>query len=147
MTCRINKFVFAMDLNILYTSLSWNINGFVWIVACTTMLLVDGEIFYFTLALCSDDVTQSHLMQGPKIGWLWVMANWKLLSSRRSWPIACAIVFRLRPLRKLSQCHSAWTETRLMQSVIKVVDKLWTPWPLVRKRTIPTERPPLVDEI
>jgi hypothetical protein len=22
-----------------------------------------------------------------------------------------------------------------------------TPWPLVRKRTIPTERPPLVDEI
>jgi hypothetical protein len=22
-----------------------------------------------------------------------------------------------------------------------------TPWPLVRKRTVPTERPPLVDEI
>jgi acyl-CoA thioesterase FadM len=25
--------------------------------------------------------------------------------------------------------------------------KKQTPWPLVRKRTIPTERPPLVDEI
>jgi hypothetical protein len=25
--------------------------------------------------------------------------------------------------------------------------KKQTPWPLVRERTIPTERPPLVDEI
>jgi hypothetical protein len=29
---------------------------------------------------------------------------------------------------------------------IKVLNKQ-TPWPLVRERTIPTERPPLVDEI
>jgi hypothetical protein len=26
-------------------------------------------------------------------------------------------------------------------------DQKKTPWPLVRKRTLPTERPPLVDEI
>jgi hypothetical protein len=28
-----------------------------------------------------------------------------------------------------------------------IVEKKQTPWPLVRKRTIPTERPPLVGEI
>jgi hypothetical protein len=26
-------------------------------------------------------------------------------------------------------------------------ENILTPWPLIRKRTIPTERPPLVDEI
>jgi hypothetical protein len=29
----------------------------------------------------------------------------------------------------------------------KQTNKQQTPWPLVRERTIPTERPPLVDEI
>jgi hypothetical protein len=44
-------------------------------------------------------------------------------------------------------------------SAVSVIDNFWdfvpctdskssqTPWPLVRKRTIPTEQPPLVDEI
>jgi hypothetical protein len=32
-------------------------------------------------------------------------------------------------------------------SFIKKTNKKQTPWPLVRERTIPTERPPLVDEI
>jgi hypothetical protein len=30
---------------------------------------------------------------------------------------------------------------------VHIVDTKQTPWPLVRKRTIPTDRPPLVDEI
>jgi hypothetical protein len=34
----------------------------------------------------------------------------------------------------------------LLLLYISVTNKR-TPWPLVRKRTIPTERPPLVDEI
>jgi hypothetical protein len=33
----------------------------------------------------------------------------------------------------------------LMEQDVHMVDK--TPWPLVRERTIPTDRPPLVDEI
>jgi hypothetical protein len=28
-----------------------------------------------------------------------------------------------------------------------IINKKKTPWPLVRERTIPTDRPPLVDEI
>jgi hypothetical protein len=31
--------------------------------------------------------------------------------------------------------------------IFQAKGKKRTPWPLVRKRTIPTERPPLVDEI
>jgi hypothetical protein len=34
-----------------------------------------------------------------------------------------------------------------MDNVHKYKQKKQTPWPLVRERTIPTERPPLVDEI
>jgi hypothetical protein len=30
---------------------------------------------------------------------------------------------------------------------VRYENHLQTPWPLVRERTIPTERPPLVDEI
>jgi hypothetical protein len=33
---------------------------------------------------------------------------------------------------------------KLLQACVK---RPQTPWPLVHKRTIPTERPPLVDEI
>jgi hypothetical protein len=36
--------------------------------------------------------------------------------------------------------------SRKVSEVIKKKNKQ-TPWPLVRERTIPTERPPLVDEI
>jgi hypothetical protein len=35
----------------------------------------------------------------------------------------------------------------LFQKVIKQKTNKQTPWPLVCERTIPTERPPLVDEI
>jgi hypothetical protein len=31
--------------------------------------------------------------------------------------------------------------------VVSLLSNKQTPWPLVRKRTIPTDRPPLVDEI
>jgi hypothetical protein len=34
-----------------------------------------------------------------------------------------------------------------MHTFTKQKKKKQTPWPLVRERTIPTERPPLVDEI
>jgi hypothetical protein len=34
-----------------------------------------------------------------------------------------------------------------MQYVFSLITKKQTPWPLVRERTIPTDRPPLVDEI
>jgi hypothetical protein len=40
--------------------------------------------------------------------------------------------------------HSADTSKYIMDK--KNINKQ-TPWPLVRERTIPTERPPLVDEI
>jgi hypothetical protein len=41
--------------------------------------------------------------------------------------------------------HNYTVEMRGLRE--KVQTKRQTPWPLVRKRTIPTERPPLVDEI
>jgi hypothetical protein len=37
-----------------------------------------------------------------------------------------------------------WISTTLYGTIIAFKQ---TPWPLVRKRTIPTERPPLVSEI
>jgi hypothetical protein len=37
-----------------------------------------------------------------------------------------------------------WNEANILRSES---NKKQTPWPLVRKRTIPTELPPLVDEI
>jgi hypothetical protein len=37
---------------------------------------------------------------------------------------------------------------RLTQTLIEINKQTkQTPWPLVRERTIPTDRPPLVDEI
>jgi hypothetical protein len=39
-----------------------------------------------------------------------------------------------------------YLETLLFTSTL-AINKKETPWPLVRKRTIPTERPPLVSEI
>jgi hypothetical protein len=45
-----------------------------------------------------------------------------------------AIVFHLIVVFSAEMAH--WTNK-----------KKQTPWPLVRERTIPTERPPLVDEI
>jgi hypothetical protein len=39
-------------------------------------------------------------------------------------------------------------ETMLAVTINRITNKTkQTPWPLVRERTIPTERPPLVDEI
>jgi hypothetical protein len=35
----------------------------------------------------------------------------------------------------------------IRENVEEAKEKIQTPWPLVRKRTIPTERPPLVEEI
>jgi hypothetical protein len=37
-------------------------------------------------------------------------------------------------------------DMKLNRQIYLTINKQ-TPWPLVRKRTIPTERPPLVDEI
>jgi hypothetical protein len=34
-----------------------------------------------------------------------------------------------------------------MKHIIRIIMNKQTPWPLVCERTIPTERPPLVDEI
>jgi hypothetical protein len=51
-------------------------------------------------------------------------------------------------------CDGLWFMTDFTKVTSKHLDVLWqhnkkkqTPWPLVRKRTMPTERPPLVDEI
>jgi hypothetical protein len=42
-----------------------------------------------------------------------------------------------------------WSSEIHVTSTFKVKNKInkQTPWPLVRERTIPTDRPPLVDEI
>jgi hypothetical protein len=50
------------------------------------------------------------------------------------------------------QCDDATSTeggVRILTAVICInsIATKQTPWPLVRKRTIPTERPPLVDEI
>jgi hypothetical protein len=62
----------------------------------------------------------------------------------------------------LGNVHSAYNETPLfynmflkaangfcsdVMGLLPITNKQQTPWPLVRERTIPTERPPLVDEI
>jgi hypothetical protein len=47
----------------------------------------------------------------------------------------------------LQQSHSESLEFRTLSIVWNKQTKKQTPWPLVRKRTILTERPPLVDEI
>jgi hypothetical protein len=51
-------------------------------------------------------------------------------------------------------CEVTFLSCLRFQNVIESNDEVMckkqnkkTPWPLVRKRTIPTERPPLVDEI
>jgi hypothetical protein len=38
-------------------------------------------------------------------------------------------------------------DSKILISVLQKKQTKQTPWPLVRKRIIPTERPPLVDEI
>jgi hypothetical protein len=46
------------------------------------------------------------------------------------------------------QCTSvsaSRTQARFLSRLVLLIKQ--TPWPLVRERTIPTERPPLVDEI
>jgi hypothetical protein len=50
-----------------------------------------------------------------------------------------------RLLVTIRHLHS--TTSKRKQSNAAYRKKKKTPWPLVRKRTIPTERPPLVDEI
>jgi hypothetical protein len=49
----------------------------------------------------------------------------------------------------LGQWYSAFSLFVYPQSCWSIIQVIQTktPWPLVRKRTIPTERPPLVDEI
>jgi hypothetical protein len=46
-----------------------------------------------------------------------------------------------------SGTHGYHRKTHEHNMVSKLAKQKQTPWPLVRKRTIPTERPPLVDEI
>jgi hypothetical protein len=48
--------------------------------------------------------------------------------------------------------HLIWVaEPKILRECLgrrrRLLDCNITPWPLVRERTIPTERPPLVDEI
>jgi hypothetical protein len=50
--------------------------------------------------------------------------------------------------RDLPVCNSALTTTLPRAPKLETsTQPKQTPWPLVRERTIPTERPPLVDEI
>jgi hypothetical protein len=48
-------------------------------------------------------------------------------------------------LRLIEQCLNQLSYS-VFQTLI-ITNKKQTPWPLVRERTIPTDRPPLVDEI
>jgi hypothetical protein len=43
--------------------------------------------------------------------------------------------------------HSKWGRNESDVTVVRWGGNKLTPWPLIRERTIPTERPPLVDEI
>jgi hypothetical protein len=60
-------------------------------------------------------------------------------------PLHCIRIFKLMDSNKMSVgcCLLRTFEVKTM--CIGLVKQ--TPWPLVRKRTIPTERPPLVGEI
>jgi hypothetical protein len=52
--------------------------------------------------------------------------------------------------RQFNTFYSSHTVSSVMYGVwlaVLVCNKIQTRWSLVRKRTIPTERPPLVDEI
>jgi hypothetical protein len=42
---------------------------------------------------------------------------------------------------------SSFTPTTRQKQLTETINKKKTPWSLVRERTIPTEQPPLVDEI
>jgi hypothetical protein len=52
-----------------------------------------------------------------------------------------------------STVNTLWSSKLLMWRYLEIMSQIYiqtkkqTPWPLVRERTIPTERPPLVDEI
>jgi hypothetical protein len=46
-----------------------------------------------------------------------------------------------------SQVPEGIKQNKTKQNKKKKQQQKKTPWPLVRERTIPTERPPLVDEI
>jgi hypothetical protein len=57
--------------------------------------------------------------------------------------------FHGRPTRRqsLNQLHTPASELIQEQAITMRIKRKQTPWPLVRYRTIPTDRPPLVDEI
>jgi hypothetical protein len=46
-----------------------------------------------------------------------------------------------------TQIHVTYTQMHITPRITSKKKKQQTPWPLVRERTIPTDRPPLVDEI
>jgi hypothetical protein len=60
------------------------------------------------------------------------------------------VLFTMRPplllLHPISECHNREYEQK-ERVQYKQKQKQQTPWLLVRERTIPTELPPLVDEI
>jgi hypothetical protein len=48
----------------------------------------------------------------------------------------------------IPQCHEVFEECLFLGVYFCItVLHMLTPWPVVRKRTIPTERPPLVSEV
>jgi hypothetical protein len=54
----------------------------------------------------------------------------------------------VRAFRDISDDNIAYFQRALQnENWQEVYNQEDTPWPLVRERTIPTERPPLVDEI
>jgi uncharacterized protein YeeX (DUF496 family) len=50
-------------------------------------------------------------------------------------------------IAKFAKSHEKRLQDHINIEVSRLLTNKQTPWPLVRERTIPTERPPLVDEI
>jgi hypothetical protein len=59
---------------------------------------------------------------------------------------AVQIIVNLYPVRKI-ECISVQQGLKSHNLKKKSYKKKHTPWPLVRKRTIPTDRPPLVGKV
>jgi hypothetical protein len=71
-----------------------------------------------------------------------------------SWDIRTQFLLDRRhitsPLQSSARVQDRYSWRALVKAVInfqKTKTNKQTPWPLVRERTIPTDRPPLVDEI
>jgi hypothetical protein len=57
------------------------------------------------------------------------------------------LVMGLRARTTLRTYAENWDDPLFNKYILRAKTNKQTPWPLVRERTIPTDRPPLVDEI